>query len=91
MFFGLSIGNMSLVACLTCSSLNLSPSAFNPILSIISCIIILMKIRLELVVSSSLILTHSSTIQEMASVAIMCPKKREMLRRRLVSYRCIVV
>ena len=56
-----------------------------------SCIIILTKVRLLLVLSSSLILTQSNTITEIESVAKRCPKNRAMLRRRLVSYWWIVV
>jgi hypothetical protein len=41
-----------------------------------------MKIQPELVVSSSLMLTYSSTTQEMLFNMIMCLKKREMLQYR---------
>ena len=75
MSFGLSVGNMFLHAVLTSSSLNRSASVFKPILSIISCIMILMKIRELEVVSSSFILMEPRMTQEMASFANICPKK----------------
>jgi hypothetical protein len=90
-FLGISIGNIPSHALLISSSLNLTASSFSPNASIISPIMILTKMRLEEVVSSSLILTQFITVQEIASEESMCPKKRAMLRRRLVSYRWMVV
>lgn len=60
---------------------------FKPIASVTSVIMILMKIRLLDVVSSSVSLMHSIAVHETESDAIKCPKKRAMLRSRLVSYR----
>jgi len=76
---------MPLQQSLISGSLNLSVKPLSPISSIISPQRILTKIRLELVVSSSFIFTTSRTAHETESVASKCPKKRAMLRSRLVS------
>ena len=68
-FFGLSMGNMPAKAGARSGILNLSTNLLTPISSNISCIMILMKIREEDVVSSSFILTTFNTAHEIPSEA----------------------
>ena len=88
--FGLPSGNMLAYASCIDGSLNRSASTLRPRCDCSSENRILMKMRDEEVVSSSVMCTASKHAQLMLSEASSAPKKRAMLRSRFVSYRWMV-
>lgn len=86
-FFGLSVGNIPAVAAASSSLLSFSVSVFIPTPCARSSINILMKIRDEEVVSSSLSLMTWNISQLIASLLSKCPKNCAIILNRFVSYR----
>jgi hypothetical protein len=87
--FGLSSGNMLVHYALISGSAECSLSVGRPMLSVTSCIMVLKRMRLELVESPSFILIACSIAQEMAPFARRWLKSCAMLRKRLsATVRC---
>jgi len=84
-FFGLSVGNMPVMAGASSSLLSFSVSVFMPTPCARSSIKILTKMRLEDVVSSSFSLMTCSISQLIPSLDSKCPKNCAMMRSRFVS------
>lgn len=89
-FFGSSVGNMPVSAGCSSSNFMRSASPFMPRPCARSSIKILMKIRDDDVVSSSLSLTEWKTCQPIPSDVSRWPKNWAMIRSRLVSKRWMV-